>query len=48
MKHKAAGINLYADGDIIKLVSSDPIALSSNFKLTTISGIEEENFADFH
>ena len=46
--HAATG-NMYADGNDIKLINSGPIAIFSNYKLTTSSGkrLEDINHAHF-
>ena len=45
---KAATSNRYADTDDIQLINLGPIALFSNYKLTTISGKHLENIDHAH
>ena len=45
---KAATSNRYADGDDIRLINLVPIALFSNYKLTTSSGKHLENIDHAH
>ena len=45
---KAATSNRYADADDIRLINSGPIALFSNYKLTTSSGKNLENIDHAH
>ena len=45
---KAATSNRYADADDIRLINSGPIALFSNYKLTTSSGKHLENIDHAH
>ena len=45
---RAVTKNSYADGNVIRLVNLGPIALFSNYKLTTSSGKHLEDISHAH